>query len=271
MYVIILFSISRAFAELCGSKEVSAGLQVEQFLDIHQRMQKAAMVVNSLINTNLPEAKSNAYCSLQHFLSDVCSTLTGKNAMSWVHAAIETDLSKFSVFRKPENSKILSGEKYCYVILENTAKEINSNNHSSVGKASSSNCGSFLSDLSRKQGPSPTKQQLLGAKNMNPERKEWSKRGGLKEAAIFAEKLLMISRQWFLKYLEDSLKTGFGSSRGKGSSEIAGLLKQLKRVNKWLDDLVGSGTEADERIEDLRKKLYRFLLEHVDSTVIAGK
>ncbi|KAJ4711721.1 DUF936 family protein [Melia azedarach] len=154
--------------------------------------------------------------------------------MSWVHAAIETDLSKFSVFRKPENSKILS-------------------------------------DLSRKQGPSPTKQQLLGAKNMNPERKEWSKRGGLKEAAIFAEKLLMISRQWFLKYLEDSLKTGFGSSRGKGSSEIAGLLKQLKRVNKWLDDLVGSGTEADERIEDLRKKLYRFLLEHVDSTVIAGK
>lgn len=42
-------------------------------------------------------------------------------------------------------------------------------------------------------------------------------------------------------------------------------------MNKWLDDLVGGGIEADARIDDMRKKLYKFVLEHVDSTVIAGQ
>ena len=49
--------------------------------------------------------------------------------------------------------------------------------------------------------------------------------------------------------------------------EIASLLRQLKRVNKWLDDSVVDGVGTDERIEGLRKKLYGFLLEHVDSAV----
>lgn len=49
------------------------------------------------------------------------------------------------------------------------------------------------------------------------------------------------------------------------------LFKQLKRVNKWLDDLVGGRIEADARIDEMRKKLYKFVLEHVDSTVIAGQ
>lgn len=49
------------------------------------------------------------------------------------------------------------------------------------------------------------------------------------------------------------------------------LFKQLKRVNKWLDDPVGGGIEADARIDAMKKKLYKFLLEHVDSTVIAGQ
>ena len=49
------------------------------------------------------------------------------------------------------------------------------------------------------------------------------------------------------------------------------LFKQLKRVNKWLDDLVGGGIEADARIDAMKKKLYKLVLEHVDSTVIAGQ
>lgn len=42
-------------------------------------------------------------------------------------------------------------------------------------------------------------------------------------------------------------------------------------MNKWLDDLVGGGIEADARIDEMRKKLNKFVLEHVDSTVIAGQ
>lgn len=42
-------------------------------------------------------------------------------------------------------------------------------------------------------------------------------------------------------------------------------------MNKWLDDLVGGGIEADARIDAMKKKLYKLVLEHVDSTVIAGQ
>lgn len=146
-----------------------------------------------------------------------------------------------------------------------------SGNHSPASKASSRYCGSFLSDSSCKlvPSPTPTKQYLPSSKNMHPERKEWAKGVGLKEAAILEENLLLVSHQWLLKYLEASLNKAFGLSGGR--SEIACLLKQLKRVNKWLDDLVGGGTEADARIDEMRKKPYKFLLEHVDSAVIAGK
>ncbi|KAL5796176.1 hypothetical protein ACOSQ2_000996 [Xanthoceras sorbifolium] len=92
---------------------------------------------------------------------------------------------------------------------------------------------------------------------MNTERKEGYKGSKLKEAASLAEKLLLVSHQWFLKYIEDSLNLRFGLSRD-GSSEIAGLLRQLKRVNEWLDELARVRVEADDRIQDLRKKLYGF-------------
>ncbi|KAK2637173.1 hypothetical protein Ddye_031965 [Dipteronia dyeriana] len=265
----------QAFSELCdSSQKVSAGSLVEQFLDVHQRMQKAAVVINSLINRSNPEEKSSNHgigC-LQNFSPDVyTSTLTSKNAASWVHAAIETDLSKFSLFRKPEKSETVNGEKYHYIIVENTPKFMNCESHSPVNKSNPGNNGSFSSNSRGKQVPTPRKQHLPSTKKMNSERKEGCKGSKLKEAASLAEKLLLVSHQWFLKYMEDSLNSGFGLSR-EGSSEIGRLLRQLKRVNEWLDDSVrGGGVEVDDKIEDLRKKLYGFLLEHVESAVLAGK
>lgn len=55
--------------------------------------------------------------------------------------------------------------------------------------------------------PTPTKPYLPSTKNTNPERKEKTKGGGLKEAAILANKLLLVSNQWFLKHLEGSLNS----------------------------------------------------------------
>jgi hypothetical protein len=70
--------------------------------------------------------------------------------------------------------------------------------------------------------------------------------------------------------MEDSLNVGFGLCEGK-ISDIAGFLGQLRRVNQWLDDLVGGGLKVDARIEGLKKKLYGFLLEYVDSATVTGK
>lgn len=45
------------------------------------------------------------------------------------------------------------------------------------------------------------------------------------------------------------------------------LLVHLKAVNRWLDDLILNKTETSGKIKDLRKKLQRFLLEHIESAI----
>lgn len=62
-----------------------------------------------------------------------------------------------------------------------------------------------------------------------------------------------------MNYLEVSLNKGFKLTKGEESGVAICLLGQLKRVNQWLDDSV----IGDEKVENLRKKLYTFLLEHV--------
>ncbi|KAL6875644.1 hypothetical protein ACP4OV_013157 [Aristida adscensionis] len=66
-------------------------------------------------------------------------------------------------------------------------------------------------------------------------------------------------RAWFLGHVERLL-----------DGNVAGTLGQLKRVNDWLDAagerLPSPETEAVERV---RKKIYRYLLDHVESAVVA--
>lgn len=256
------------FAELCeSSQKDSAGPLVEQFLNIHKAMQKAAMSINALLNTQLAEVESSSCCSSQPPLTEACKNVTNKNAILWVQAALETNLSKFCLFRKQENQEIPRGEKCHFIVLENSP-ELKSENHSPQNKPSPRNHGG-LSDSSAKGVPSPSRRRISASKRMRAEREEWSKGSGLRETANLAKKLLSVSRGWFLKYLEDSLNKGFELK--EGGAEIACLLGQLKRVNQWLDGSVEDGMEVDERIEDLRKKLYSFLLEHVDSAVVSGK
>lgn len=63
-------------------------------------------------------------------------------------------------------------------------------------------------------------------------------------------------RAWFLGHVELML-----------DGDVAGTLGQLKRVNDWLD-AVGMGPES-EAVERVRKKIYGYLLDHVESAVVA--
>ncbi|XP_023883913.2 uncharacterized protein LOC111996187 [Quercus suber] len=262
-----IINCMRTFAELCDTtQKVPAGTLVEQFLDLHLSMQRAGKVVNSLQSITISEAKSNGYCSLQRSLPDACKSFADKNALSWVQAAVGTNLSKFNLFRMQEKSSLQNGEKIHYVIIDKNPKELNSESNSPQDKKNHRNHGSSLSESNAKRMPTPS--QHNSTKKTNTVREDCSKGSRLKETATLAEKLLLVSREWFLKYLEDSLNVGFEQSREE-RSETAYLLGQLKRVNQWLDDLVGGGVGVDERIDDLRNKLYGFLLEHVDSTIVS--
>ncbi|KAJ6715846.1 hypothetical protein OIU74_008565 [Salix koriyanagi] len=188
----------QSFAELHESAQsASSGSLVEQYLDLYQNIQRSAKNANSLLSdASLLESKSSNYDSLQRVFPDVPKSSTNTNAESWVHAAIQTNLSKFSLLEKPEKSGVLDIDKWC---------------------------------------PS-SKRHLAPVRKVNPERRDCPSGSGLKETASLAEKLLLDSREWFLKYMEDSLNIGFGLCEGK-ISEIAGFLGQLRRVNQWLDDL----------------------------------
>lgn len=219
-------------------------------------MQSAALVVDYLMNSRLPGADSSICCS------------SSKNATLWVKAAIGTNLSSFDLFRKQEKDEILNGEKCHYVVLENAPGEVNFENPSPTRKQSQRNHGTLLSDSTVKGSQSASGRLSSAARKSITEREDLSKGSRLNEAASLAHKLLLASREWFLKYLEDLLNIGFGMKRVEGSPEVASLLGQLKRVNHWLDDLVTNGVREDVRIERVRKKLYGFLLEHVDLAVV---
>lgn len=265
---VLCFAVFSLFAELCeSSQKDSAGNLVERFLDLHLSMQKAASVVATLISTRLQEPKTSP-CS-QRPLPELSGNIPNRNATSWVLAAVETDLSKFCLFKK-EGRENFNGEKCNLVVLENSLKKAESKYHLPQCKRSPNSHGSSLSD-SHSKGPSPTRKCMSSGRRTDISRNRWSKGNGLKEATTLADELLLVSRQWFLGYLEDSLNTGFGMRMGKDGTEIASLLRQLKRVNEWLDDSVADGVGSDDRIEGLKKKLYGFLLEHVDFATVASR
>ncbi|KAI5080030.1 hypothetical protein GOP47_0005509 [Adiantum capillus-veneris] len=93
---------------------------------------------------------------------------------------------------------------------------------------------------------------------------------------------------WFLLYVEEALDSGFqlacssstegslreGSEAGTSPPEgsvIAMMLSQIKQVNDWLDGLESAdeGIPLDDQVievlESVKRKVYEFLLQHVES------
>lgn len=255
------------YAELCQSCQThSAGSLVKQFLELHMSLRRVTMLFDSL-HGPLPELKPSSPSTLQYLTEIAFRVPTQKNAISWVQAAIGTNLSKFNLLETQAKSDVLNGDKCHYVVIENSPENINTGNSPSQNKQNRVTQANHLPNSTAKR-LSSSKRNLLVAKNKDVGKHDQSKEIELKEAANLAEKLLEASSEWFLKYLEESISNEFGM-KNEGNTEIASLLGQLKQVNHWLDNLVGGG-KVDHRVEKLRKNLYRFLLEHVNSAVASN-
>jgi len=112
---------------------------------------------------------------------------------------------------------------------------------------------------------------------------EWSKGNGLNGIKDLRETLLRETQEWFLKFLDSALDSGFKAARKAKDSaarrtepnnHIAVTLSQLKQANEWLDRLKGNlGAEkaqgVADRVDKLKKKVYACLLVHVDSAASA--
>ncbi|CAJ2659022.1 unnamed protein product [Trifolium pratense] len=255
------------FSELCESRQtLPAGLLVKQFLELHLSLQRVTMVFDSLLSAP-PETKPSSHTTIQSLVEDTCKVPTRKNATFWVQAALDTNLSKFNLYKTQEKSEALNGERCHYVVIENSHKEMNTEESTVPNKQSRVTQAHPLQNSTGKK-ISSSKRNLLVAKNKDAEKQDQSKESEQKAAANLAEKLHVASREWFLKYLEESISNEFGL-KNEENSEVACLLGQLRKVNHWLDNLVDVG-KVDHRVEKLRKSLYRFLLEHVNSAVASN-
>ncbi|KAK7271381.1 hypothetical protein RJT34_27222 [Clitoria ternatea] len=262
----LVISFSK-FAELCQScQTISAGSLVKKFLDLHLSLQRVTVVFDSLL-APLPETKQNSHPTQHCVVEDVFKVPTHKNAISWVQAAVGTQLSKFNLFETQGKNGVLNGEQCHYVVIDSSHGDINIKGSSAQNKQNRVTQANQLPNVNAKRLPASKRNRMV-TRNKDADKPDQSKGSELKVVASLAEKLLIASREWFLKYLEESLSNEFGLKNEK-NTEIACLLGQLKQVNLWFDKLL-DGDEVDHRVEKLRKSLYRFLLEHVNSAVAAS-
>ncbi|CAN6996684.1 hypothetical protein HID58_017887 [Brassica napus] len=235
----VLLSL-QSFAELCdSSKHLSAGQVVRRFLDIYHSTLNTCKAIHLLLTQN----RNNGSCR----------SAAMKNAAAWVQDAVVTGFSQFNLFKEPgkQDEAASPRDQHHYIVIHNSSEKLNP-----------------------KETTSPRNQSYKGVKltstkhrSVSSERSNLEGKNRLKESLSLADELLRVSSQWFLKYLENSLKKGSFLVKKEEANGKESLVGHLKAVNCWLDDLISNRGEVSEKVEDLRKKLQRFLLRHIESAI----
>ncbi|CAL9754004.1 unnamed protein product [Musa acuminata subsp. burmannicoides] len=276
------------YAELSATaKEDNPQPAVEQFLAFHSSLSRAAMVTDSLSKTmsQTPAVASpDAPPGVDAIPEDALKVSTGnrRRAASWVSAALATDLSHFSLYN--HKSSTASSASPAVVVLEGPSKTAAA--AASPAKASPQS----------KPRPSPalasaTKGKARGTAPPSPPPLEWERGAGLEEGAELARALREDARAWFLEFVERFLDADAAAPVPSDREQVAAMLSQLKKVNDWLEAIGsqrregetepeaeagetegGEGTSSGvpvETIQRLRKKIYEYLLTHVESAAVA--
>ncbi|THG02293.1 hypothetical protein TEA_012264 [Camellia sinensis var. sinensis] len=275
-----IFSSGSTYSELrFSSKEDNPQPAVEQFLSLHASLNNARLIADSLSKTILigssPDPEETPTEEVLKIATD-----RRKQAASWVQAALATNLSSFTVFSKKSastpvpsptpapNPKTVSGNQPI-IVLENSAKS-----------ASTKVQAKARQSVSSKIATPGTPRRLVDVPAVNqkppaPPPIEWVKGDGLDEAVDLAGRLRVESQDWFLGFVERFLDADVDTSALSDNGQIAGMLTQLKSVNDWLDEIGLSKDEEEtpcispEMIDRIRKKIYEYLLTHVESAAAA--
>ncbi|RWW57208.1 hypothetical protein BHE74_00036016 [Ensete ventricosum] len=101
----------------------------------------------------------------------------------------------------------------------------------------------------------------------------WTRGHGVSETVDLAKALRREMQVWFMKFVEEAMDVGFRLlGDNADNNKVAAVLSQLKRINDWLDGVMGRTTEAaeealKEKIERLKRKIYGFVITHVGSAL----
>lgn len=253
---------------------------MEQFLNLNSNIKNALSVADSLSKT-IPASSTPDWEEIPTEEALKMSMERRKQAAIWVQAALVMNLSPFSVFTKESNSHLIGASKSTQagsanppiVVLESTT-----NTSTKVqGKVSPTTGSKVISSLVA------PRRSIDGSANIQKPSLEpvavppWARGNGLDEVVNLAEMLRTESQNWFLGFVERFLDGDVDNSSLVDSSQIAGLLSQLKSVNDWLDEIGSNSNKGEEEtarvsgetIDRLRKKIYDYLLTHVESAAAA--
>ncbi|XP_019448539.1 PREDICTED: uncharacterized protein LOC109351529 isoform X1 [Lupinus angustifolius] len=274
-----LLQCLRIYAELNSSaNKYNPQPAVEQFLTLRTSLNSVRTISESLFKLN-PDGSSP-----DHEISTMEEALAIKSdrqklAAYWVQAALATNLSSFSVFtREPQSSKLpisnasqnhknILGSKPI-LVLESSSEDASSKSHGKPRQKA--NPKHALQGTPRKVGDGLTN----GHKQLVEPLPPWVGGNGLGEVVSLAGMLQLRSRDWFLGFVETFLNTDGDNTSMSSNGQVADMLSQLKSVNDWLDEISGKdeGESPDipaETIDRLRKKIYEYLLTHVESAAAA--
>lgn len=267
------------YSELTSSaKEDDPRPAVDQFLALHASLNNAGVIADSLSKViQVGSSPDHEESPLEEALK--VASERRKFAASWVQAALATNLSSFSVFSKDPTSSLVrasapaQAQKSLHgnqpiLVLENSVK-----NSSSKPKTRPAVGSKLVAQgiLRKAGGDGPIASQKAQAQPPQ----EWVRGSGLEEAVELSEMLRMESQDWFLEFVEKFLDAEVDTSALADNGQIAGMLTQLKSVNAWLDEIGLSKEEGEtsrvpvETIDRLRKKIYEYLLTHVESAAAA--
>lgn len=276
------------YSELSTSaKEDDPRPAVEQFLALHASLKSALLILNSLSKTTSLGSSPESEAPLSEDTIKVISERR-KQAASWVNAALATDLSPFSVYSGQHTLASLhaalplqiqkhNAGSQPILVLENSskAKPVSMKPRLSVSSKGAS------PGAPRRVGDGPAQKVRASPPS------EWARGNGLDEFMDLAEKLQTESQNWFLGFMERFLDVDVDTSALSDNNQIAGMLTQLKSVNDWLDEIGGGSLKEEgedveddeekeerahvssETIDRLRKKIYEYLLTHVESAAAA--
>ncbi|KAJ1424485.1 hypothetical protein SESBI_11679 [Sesbania bispinosa] len=281
------------YSELTSSaKEHNPQPAVEQFLTLHASLNSTRTIAESLTKP-IPDGSSPDYEKNKVEEALKVKSERQKHAASWVQAALATNLSSFAVYtREPQSSKLPASSNsqnqksvvgsQPMLVLHNSSGDASSKVHGKTRPTANSKHASQGTHRKPGDGLANGHKQLVqphglanGHKQLVQPPADWVRGNGLIEVVNMAEMLQSQSRDWFLGFVERFLDTDGDTTTLSDNGQIAGMLTQLKSVNDWLDEIGSSKDEGEscqisaETIDRLRKKIYEYLLTHVESAAAA--
>ncbi|KAG0492196.1 hypothetical protein HPP92_005594 [Vanilla planifolia] len=271
------------YSELTATaKEDNPQQAVEQFLSLHSSLAQAGLVSNSLLKTaacglcrcSSPDHSLSSPPPIPEEAIQISSDVRRRSA-AWVSAALTTDLHPPSLYSHKSNvSSSSSKPPQAVVVLDNPPK-------TTIAAK-----GTSASQAKPRSPAKPSAKQRGTVASAPPPAIHWEQGKGLEEGVELARTLGEEGKKWFVGFVERFLDAEAGGPERLpwDRDAIAGMLSQLKKVNDWLDEAGrGDGMEKEggdsigvavstlppETVDRLRKKIYEYLLTHVESAAVA--